>query len=142
MPERLPDGWTKAELITLAQELREIAAEHLRRPAPGHLPRWLHGKRYTDLFVDIAPGGRVASVELSFGGNWLRITNGRVQTGSTDELAIHHGQPASKAVEPDPIPSESVLSGAHTIFSNLMDTQLSAMLLSVLSESPEAPSNR
>jgi hypothetical protein len=127
-----PQDWTEIDLINLARALHEVAAEHLRSPTPGHLSRWLHGPRYTDLFIDIAPGGDVANIELSYGGNWLRMGDNGITTGSTDELAIHHGQPASRTVAQDTVASPAVINGARCIFAHLADPQLRTMLLGKL----------
>lgn len=128
----LPRNWDEDALVRLAQTFQEIETAHLRQPKPGHLQRWLHGPRYADLFVDIAPGGRLTWVELSFGGLLLSYERGQLATGTTSEMDVSEGYPAARLIQHDPAPRRDIIEAARIVFTHLRDEHLGQMLLALL----------
>lgn len=128
----LPKSWDKDALVRLAHTLQEIETAKLRQPKQGHLQRWLHGPRYADLFVDIAPGGTLTWVELSFGGMLLAYEHGQLTTGTTNEMDVSEGYPAARLIQRDPVPRRDIIEAARVIFTHLRDEYLGQVLLTLL----------
>ncbi len=129
----LPPGLSEADLARLAGGTREILTENLRQPRPGFLHRWLHGPRYTDIFLDFAPGGALDRVEITFAGCWLVLEQGTLRTGQTDEMDVQGlGAPASRFVQTDRESRADVLAAARILASNLPDRLLADLLLAAL----------
>jgi hypothetical protein len=129
MPD-YPHGWDAARLHRIGSTLHEASGKPSR---PGILSRWLHGPKYTDIFVDIAPRGSLERVEISYGGFFLLWeADGVLRTGTTDEMTVRTGAPASRFIQEHPVPEPAILNGARTLVAALNDRNLAEQILAVL----------
>lgn len=126
----LPDGWDEKRLAQLAEGLREAAA---RPSAPGYLSRWLHAPKYTDFFIDVAPGGEIDRVEISFAGHLLLWQRGKpLLTGQTDELNVGQGMPQSRFVREHSHVDERIVNAVRILLAHLPDRALADKLVALL----------
>lgn len=139
MDTTFPIGWSAETLERLAGEIKEIA-DKTRPVGPGILSRWLHGPKYTDIFVDIAPGGEIDRLEVTFGGHWLLFQNGHLTTGVTDEMKIHDSAPKSKMIEQHHSIEAPVLRAVRVLLMHIHDPYLSKTLLDLLPLPPTVAS--
>lgn len=134
----LPTGWYVEELTRIGNDLREIQV----RPArTGYLSRWLHGPKYTDIFVDYAPGGDLVRFEASFGGNWFSYQNKVLRTGLTDEMDTESdsGHPTSRFIQEHAQLDPHILEGVRILLQSMPDRFLGDQLLKILPEPPRWP---
>ena len=129
----LPRGWSADELQSLGRSLTEVA-DTAAQKHPGMLSRWLHGPRYTDIFVDVAPGGDLDRIEISYGGNWLLIEGKRLLTGHTDEMSVldEERHPKARTIQEHSDHDAEIIRGARILVEALADPILAPMILARL----------
>lgn len=127
----LPDHWNSEKLTQLGQSVSETAA---RPSSPGYLSRWLHGPKYTDIFVDVAPGGEIDRIEVSFAGHFLLWQAGKpLLTGQTDELAVRDETvPQSRFVQEHDQSDERILNAVRVLVKAIPDQILAEKMLTLL----------
>lgn len=131
----LPDHWDAEKLTQLGQSVRETPA---RPSSPGYLTRWLHGPKYTDIFVDVAPGGDIDRVEITFAGHFLLWQAGKpLLTGQTDEMAVREETaPQSRFVQEHNQSDERIVNAVRILVTAISDQLLAEKLLALLPAPP------
>lgn len=133
MGGQLPDHWDRERLTQLGQSVRETAA---KPSSPGYLSRWLHGPKYTDIFVEVAPGGEIDRLEISFAGHFLLWQAGKpLITGQTDELAVRDETvPQSRFVQEHSQADLRILNAVRVLVAAIPDLILADKILSLLAD--------